>query len=156
MLGELELAYQLAKCLSIAITGTNGKGTTAELVERILLADHRRVLTAGHRARPACSVVEQTRELDFLIFQVKAQQLELTEFFRPTVAVLMNLAPDHLDRYATVADHERSLAGIFRNQQPFDWAVIQSAALAKLQALKVDVPSKLVTFSATDRAAAPQ
>ncbi|MEY4386980.1 MAG: UDP-N-acetylmuramoylalanine-D-glutamate ligase [Verrucomicrobiota bacterium] len=153
MMGELELAYQLAKCLAIAITGTNGKGTTAELVERILLADHRRVLTAGHRARPVCSIVEQTRELDFLILQTKAQQLELTEFFRPTVAVLLNLAPDHLDRYPTAADHERSLAGIFRNQQPFDWAIVQSAALAELRALKLEVPSKLVTFSASDSSA---
>jgi UDP-N-acetylmuramoylalanine--D-glutamate ligase len=150
MMGELELGFQAAKCLAIAITGTNGKGTVAELVERILVANHRKVLTAGHRARPVCSIAEQTNELDFLILQVKAAQLDLTEFFRPSVAVLMNLSPDHLDRYANADDYARTFAGAFRNQQPFDWAVVQSEALERMQALKLNIPSKLVTFSASD------
>ncbi len=150
MLGELELGFQSAKCLTLAITGTNGKGTVAELVERFLLADHRRILTAGHRARPVCSIAERTKELDFLILQVKVQQLELAEFLHPSVAVLMNLSPDHLDRYASADDYVRTFAAVFRNQQAFDWAIVQSAALERLRALKIEVPAKLVTFSATD------
>ena len=51
LISELELGYQQARCLAIAIAGTNGKGTTAELVERILLNNHRKVLVSGHRAR---------------------------------------------------------------------------------------------------------
>ena len=105
ILGEMEFGFQHAKCLSIAIAGTNGKGTTAELVERVLASNHRKTVFAGHQARPVCSVVEQTRDLDFLILQINAFQLELTRFFRPSVAVLMNLAPDHLDRYATADDY---------------------------------------------------
>src|SRR3954463_6799513 len=72
MIGELELGFQQAKCLSIAIAGTNGKGTTAELVERVLTNNHRKTLLSGHRARPVCSVADQTRELDFLILQVNS------------------------------------------------------------------------------------
>lgn len=150
MLGELELGFQAAQCLTIAITGTNGKGTAAELVERILFAHHRKALTAGHRARPVGAVAEQTKDLDFLILQVKAQQLELTEFFRPTVAVLLNLSPDHLDRYANADDYVRTFAAAFRNQQPFDWAIVQSESLARLRALGFNLPAKLVTFSASD------
>jgi UDP-N-acetylmuramoylalanine--D-glutamate ligase len=97
--------------------------------------------------------VEQTRELDYLILQVNSFQLELTEFFRPAVAVLMNLAPDHLDRYANADDYVRATARLFRNQQTFDWAIIQSEALARLQELELPVPGKTITFSANDHEA---
>jgi len=153
IIGELELGYQQARCLSIAIAGTNGKGTTAELVERVLTNNHRKTVLSGHRGRPVCSIVEQTRELDYLILQVNSFQLELTEFFRPAVAVLMNLAPDHLDRYANSDDYVRATARLFRNQQTFDWAIIQSEALARLQALNLPVPAKTITFSANDHEA---
>ncbi len=153
MIGELELGFRLASCLSLAITGTNGKSTTASLVETILLGAHRRTLTAGHRARPICSIVDRTKELDHLILQVKVQQLELIEFFRPAVAVMLNLANDHLDRYSSADDHVRTLARVFMNQQAFDWAIVQSEAGERLKALKVNVPSKLITFSAADNKA---
>jgi len=153
LIGELELGFQQVQCLSIAIAGTNGKGTTAELVERILANNDRKTMMAGHRARPICSIIEQTKALDFLILKVNSFQLETTEFFRPAVAVLMNIAPDHLDRYATRADYVRANSRIFRNQQAFDWAIIQSEALAKFRELDVPVPAKTITFSATDREA---
>jgi UDP-N-acetylmuramoylalanine--D-glutamate ligase len=150
MIGELELGFQQSRCLSIAIAGTNGKGTTAELVESILTHNHRKTVLSGHRARPVCSVADQTKDLDFLILQVNSFQLETTQFFRPAVAVLMNLAPDHLDRYASAAEYCRASARLFRNQQAFDWAIIQSEALARLRELNLHVPSKVITFSATD------
>ena len=153
MIGELELGFRLAKCLTLAVTGTNGKGTTAELIQHILEAGHRRTMTAGHRARPVCSVVEQTKELDHLILQVKAQQLELVEFFRPAVAVLLNLASDHLDRFASADEYVRTVARVFMNQQPFDWAIIESEALERMKALKIEVQSKVITFSAADSTA---
>src|SRR5439155_17961734 len=79
--------------------------------------------------------------------------LELTEFFRPAVAVLMNLAPDHLDRYANADDYVRATARLFRNQQTFDWAIVQSEALARLQELNLPLPAKTITFSARDQEA---
>jgi UDP-N-acetylmuramoylalanine--D-glutamate ligase len=153
LISELELGFQHGKCLSIAVAGTNGKGTTAELVERVLTNNHRKTILCGHRARPVCSVVEQSKDLDFLILQVNSAQLEMTEFFRPSVAVLMNLAPDHLDRYSNVADYVRACARLFRNQQAFDWAIVQSEALVRLRELDLPVPAKTITFSATDREA---
>jgi len=150
IIGELELGFQQSQCLSIAIAGTNGKGTTAEMVERVLRNNHRKVILSGHRARPVCSVVEQTRDLDFLILQVNSFQLEVTEFFRPAVAVLMNVAADHLNRYSSAADYIRANARLFRNQQAFDWAIVQSEALARLRELDLPVPAKTITFSAKD------
>jgi UDP-N-acetylmuramoylalanine--D-glutamate ligase len=150
LIGELELGFQQSKCLAIAIAGTNGKGTTAELVERLLTNNHRKTILTGHRARPVCDVVDQSKELDFLLLQVNSFQLELTEYFRPAVAVLMNLAPDHLDRYASADDYARVHARLFRNQQAFDWAIIQSEALARLRKLDLPIPAKIITFSAQD------
>jgi UDP-N-acetylmuramoylalanine--D-glutamate ligase len=123
------------------------------LVERVLLSNHRKTILCGHRARPVCSVAEQTKELDFLILQVNAAQLETTDLFRPAVAVLMNLAPDDLDRYEGVTDYVRANARLFRNQQAFDWAIVQSEALARLRELDLPVPAKTITFSAQDREA---
>jgi len=66
------------------------------------------------------------------------------------VAVLLNLAPDHLDRYAHADDYARANARLFRNQQVFDWSIIQSEALAELRRLDLPVRGKVITFSAQD------
>ena len=153
IIGELELGAEQSLCLNIAITGTNGKTTTTELIERLLLDNQLRTIAAGNIGRPICSVVDQTRELDFLTLEVSSFQLETICSFRPVVGVLLNITPDHLDRYSNMADYVRAKGRLFENQQPFDWAVIQSEALALLRAQKVNIPSKIITFSATDQSA---
>ncbi|MDA1273938.1 MAG: UDP-N-acetylmuramoyl-L-alanine--D-glutamate ligase [Verrucomicrobia bacterium] len=153
VIGELELGYQYARCLNISITGTNGKTTTTELVDRLLSRSGRRTIAAGNIGTPICDVVEQSREIDFLTLEVSSFQLETTEYFRPAVAVLLNITPDHLDRYVSMNDYVRAKSRLFQNQQPFDWAVIQSEALAQLRSLNLPVPSKIITFSANNRKA---
>src|SRR2546421_1144866 len=150
VIGEMELGYQQSKCLTIAIAGTNGKGTTAEMVERILTHNHRKTLMTGHRASPLCDVVEQSKELDYLILQVNAFQLETTQYFRPAVAVLTNLAAQNLERYSSADEYAGIMARLFQNQQPFDWAVVQAEALDRLRSLDLPVPAKTITFSAFD------
>jgi UDP-N-acetylmuramoylalanine--D-glutamate ligase len=150
LVSELELGAQQATCLTLAITGTNGKGTTAELVERILSANNRKTIVAGDRNRPVCLVADQTKELDFLILKANSFQLETAHQLCPAVAVLLNVAPNHLDRYAGADDYVRAIANVFRNQQAFDWAIIQSEALARLCELGISVPAKTITFSASD------
>ena len=151
VIGELELAAQRMRCLSIAITGTNGKGSVAESIARVLSGQNRRIVMAGPRAQPICEVVEKTADADYLVLQVNAFQLEVAEFFRPVVAVLTNLAPDHLDRYGTMERYIGATARIFSQQQQFDWAVVQSEALEQMRALNLDPPSKVVSFSARDK-----
>lgn len=153
IIGEFELGYQHSLCLNVAITGTNGKTTTTELVERLLGARHIKTIAAGNIGLPVCAVAEQTKDLDFLTLEVSSFQLETIQYFRPAVGVLMNITPDHLDRYERLADYALAKARLFMNQQPFDWAIIQSEALAQLRALKVNIPSKTITFSASNRRA---
>src|SRR5438445_5750572 len=151
LIGELELGYQQSLCLNISITGTNGKTTTTELVERILTHTHRKTVAAGNIGLPLCAVAERTRELDFLTLEVSSFQLETIQFFRPAVAVLLNITPDHLDRYPNMAEYIHAKARLFTNQQVFDWAVVQSEALAQMRSLQLDIPSKVITFSANNR-----
>ncbi|MBI5388388.1 MAG: UDP-N-acetylmuramoyl-L-alanine--D-glutamate ligase [Verrucomicrobia bacterium] len=153
VISELELGWQQSYCLSIGISGTNGKTTTTELVERVLTHNHVKTLAAGNIGLPLCAVAGRTKELDWLTLEVSSFQLETIEYFRPAIAVLMNITPDHLDRYANLDDYGRAKGRLFLNQQPFDWAIVQSEALAQLRGLGVKVPSKIITFSATDRAA---
>ena len=153
LIGELELGYQQSRCLSLAITGTNGKTTTTELIARLLQHAQRKTIAAGNIGLPLCAVADQTRDLDFVTLEVSSFQLETIQYFRPVVAVLLNLTPDHLDRYASMEDYLRAKARMFMNQQPFDWAIIQSEALAQMRALGLEVPSKVISFSANDRQA---
>ncbi len=153
VIGEFELGYQQSLCLNISITGTNGKTTTTELVERLLTQNHLKTIAAGNIGLPVCAVADRAKELDFLTLEVSSFQLETIKFFRPAVAVLLNITPDHLDRYASMAEYARAKARIFENQQAFDWAIIQSEALAQLRALHVEIPSKIITFSANNRRA---
>src|SRR3954463_2023338 len=153
IIGEFELGWQNSLCLNIAVTGTNGKTTTTELIERLLQHNQLRTVAAGNIGLPICSVIEKTRELDFLTLEVSSFQLETIQYFRPAIAVMMNITPDHLDRYAGMAEYGRAKGRIFQNQQAFDWAVLQAETVPLLSAQKVNIPSKIITFSATDKTA---
>jgi UDP-N-acetylmuramoylalanine--D-glutamate ligase len=153
MIGEMELGYQNACCLNVAVTGTNGKTTTTGLIERILSGNQLKTATAGGNGIPFCGLATQTRELDFIILEVNSFQLESIRFFRPAVAVMLNVTSDHVDRYGSMEEYVRTKARLFSNQQPFDWAIVQSEVLAQLKVLQVNIPSKIITFSAYNRRA---
>ncbi|MBM3882227.1 MAG: UDP-N-acetylmuramoyl-L-alanine--D-glutamate ligase [Verrucomicrobia bacterium] len=153
VLSELELGYRLSQALHVAVSGTNGKSTTLGLIERILTQAQRRVAIAGSAARPFCALVEQTRQLDFVLLEAEAAQLEGCHYLRPIVAVLLNLAPGPAHRFPAPMEYVQATARLFVNQQPFDWAVVQSEALAQIRLLGLPVPAKTITFSAVNRRA---
>lgn len=153
LIGELELAFRRSVCLHIAITGTNGKTTTTEMIESVLTQAGRQTIAAGNIGLAACDVADQTRDLDFLTLEVSSFQLETIQYFRPSVAVLTNLTPDHFDRYASMTEYIQAKARLFLNQQVFDWAIIQSEALAQMRTLGIHIPSKIITYSANNRRA---
>src|SRR5687767_12243738 len=151
LMGELELGYQQSLALNISITGTNGKTTTTELVERMLTSNRLKTIAAGNIGTPLCAVADKARDLDFITLEVSSFQLETIQFFRSAVAVLLNITPDHLDRYASMEDYARAKAKIFENQQAFDWAIVQTEALAHLVRIGANIPAKVITFSAVDQ-----
>jgi UDP-N-acetylmuramoylalanine--D-glutamate ligase len=150
---ELELAFEHASCMSIGVTGTNGKTTTSELIEAILKHAHRKTVRAGANGTPLCSVLEHSRELDYLTLDLDCFDLEYSEQYRPSVGVLLNLAPDHLDYFSRAEDYARAMGKLFVSQRIFDWAIVQSEALAQLRTLDVQIPAKIISFSAENRRA---
>ncbi len=150
VVSELELAACHYSCMPIVVAGTNGKTTTAELIERMLTLSHRNVRKAGGSGLAACGLVPDSKNLDYAILEVNSFELESVELFRPSIAVLLNLKPDHMDHYDRMANYARTVARLFQNQQPFDWAIVQSEALALLHSLGVEIPCKVITFSAAN------
>ena len=148
LISELEFGFQHTRCLSIAICGQAGKSTTASLLEKFLKAGKRQARVAGDASAPISAVAPATGHLDFLVLKITAAQLEHTRFFRPAIAVLLNLAPDL--RSAHRPDHLRTAIGLFINQQRFDWTVIQAEALGQLRRLKLPIPGRIRTFSADE------
>lgn len=153
LIGELELGCQCLSLPSVAITGTNGKTTTTELTERVFLASGLKSVAVGNIGLPVCRAVLDGGDYDWLTLEVSSFQLETIRTFRPTVAVMMNLTPDHLDRYPDMASYIRAKARIFMNQQMFDWAVVQLEAWRQMQALDIVLRGRMITFSAQDSTA---
>ncbi len=124
VVGEVELAARELGCPLVAITGTNGKTTVALWTTRILEAQGLRVFAGGNLGRPLVEAVGGT--WDVAVVEVSSFQLATTERFRPRVAVLLNLAPDHLDWHPDLDHYRSSKARIFRNQGAGDAAVVNA------------------------------
>jgi len=126
MLGELEVAYRFCECLIIAITGTNGKTTTTELVHAVLTAGGKKSMASGNIGTAFSSAVQESANLDAMVVEVSSFQLEHIVEFRPRISVHLNLTPDHLDRYATMEEYEAAKWQIFRNQTSDDYAIVNT------------------------------
>ncbi len=101
--GELELAFRFCERPVIAVTGTNGKTTTTQLIESMLNVAGLRTVACGNIGMPFSEAVQRQEEFDIFTVEVSSFQLETISTFRPTVAVWLNLTPDHLDRYPNMA-----------------------------------------------------
>lgn len=123
--GDVELAARWLSIPIVAVTGTNGKSTTVLLIAALLRAAGLRAEAAGNVGRPALELVGSA--LDAAVLEVSSFQLETVDSFRPRVAVLLNLAPDHLDRHGDFAAYRDAKARIFANQTAEDFAVLNDA-----------------------------
>jgi len=120
--GDLELAARALSVPIVAITGTNGKSTTTRLVETMARAAGLRAEAAGNIGAPALGLVGQP--LDVAIFEVSSFQLETTETFRPHIAAILNVTPDHLDRHGSFEAYAAAKARLLEHQRPDDTAVL--------------------------------
>ncbi|MBV8173601.1 MAG: UDP-N-acetylmuramoyl-L-alanine--D-glutamate ligase [Verrucomicrobia bacterium] len=125
--GELELAFRFCTRPVIAITGTNGKTTTTQLIESMLGAAGLRTVACGNIGMPFSEAVQRQDEFDIFTVEVSSFQLETISTFRPTVAVWLNLTPDHLDRYRNLEEYRTAKLRVFENQRSSDFAVTNYA-----------------------------
>jgi UDP-N-acetylmuramoylalanine--D-glutamate ligase len=146
VLGEVELAFRATTADVLAVTGTNGKTTTTALVGALLEDAGRPVVVGGNIGRPLCGEVLTAPADALIVAEVSSFQLETVDTFRPRVAALLNLTPDHLDRHRTLAAYAEAKARIFRRQAEADWAVL-NADDPGAAALAERVPGRLLWFS---------
>jgi UDP-N-acetylmuramoylalanine--D-glutamate ligase len=147
MIGETEFASRYYNGRIIGITGTNGKTTTTELVERILRAGGHDAAPCGNYGVPFSEVVMRDPVPTAVSLELSSFQLETIVTLRPDVSIWLNFAPDHMDRYPTVESYFQAKFRIFANQNAVDTAVIRAGE--KLP----PVTPRVVTFSTEDATA---
>src|ERR1700675_4663296 len=126
MIGEIELAARFLPVTIVAITGSNGKTTTTTLAGEIMTAAGFPALVGGNIGTPAISLAERAKAETVIVLEVSSFQLETIQTFRPKVAVVLNVTPDHLDRHRTFEVYVDAKARIFENQQNTDFAVLNA------------------------------
>ncbi len=151
IVGELELAFRLAKGTFVGITGTNGKTTTTTLVGEIFKAAGRKTNVVGNIGLPVITVSAGSTADDCMIAEVSSFQLQTARYFRPRVSAILNLTPDHLNRHHTMEEYGRVKAGIWRNQGEDDYLVLNAEDSLMLKLCVEDIDpapkAKIVPFS---------
>src|SRR6476659_4835504 len=126
VIGEVELAARYLKGRIVAITGSNGKTTTTSLIGELLRNAGLTVQVGGNIGKPLISMVESSQEDGWTVAELSSFQLETIKTFRPVVAIVLNVTPNHMDRYETFNDYAAAKHRIFMNQTPEDTAVLNA------------------------------
>jgi len=146
VIGEIELAYRHLTGTVIAITGSNGKSTTTSLIGEILRVAGREPIVAGNIGEPLIASLDFERPRTYVL-ELSSFQLETIDKFHAHVALLLNVTPDHMDRYPTFESYAAAKQRVFRNQQPTDTAIINTSVLPVGE--QAPSPAKLLRFSST-------
>ncbi|OPL17905.1 MAG: hypothetical protein AVO35_07010 [Candidatus Aegiribacteria sp. MLS_C] len=124
VIGEIELAYQNSDSPVLAVTGSNGKTTTAEWLAYTLSRAGFEAIAAGNTGYPFSTAVVKHPDADWIALEVSSYQLQTVETFRPVGAAILNITPDHLDRHGDISRYVDAKAGIFINQDGDDVLVL--------------------------------
>lgn len=147
VIGEIELAYTQLKGTVIAVTGSNGKSTTTALIGEILKVAGRQPIVAGNIGEPLIRALDFEKPRNYVL-ELSSFQLESVDTFHANVALLLNITPDHMDRYSTFDDYSAAKYRIFNNQQSSDTAIVNGT---ERRAAPRSSLAKLWRFSAAQR-----
>jgi UDP-N-acetylmuramoylalanine--D-glutamate ligase len=127
VIGEIELASRFIRQPILAVTGTNGKTTTTELLGDMLKRSGFGVFVGGNIGTPLIEYAEGKQAAQYIVAEISSFQLDTIETFRPHVGVMLNITNDHLDRYPDFAAYAASKFRLFENQQAEDIAVLNGS-----------------------------
>jgi len=151
VISELEVGCWFCRSPIVAITGANGKTTTTTLIGRILDHAKKKHVVAGNIGTAFSSVFLELAETDIVVLEVSSFQLDHIETFRPKISILLNITPDHLDRYDhSMEKYAASKARVFENQQPDD-VLIFNADDDWTNRVVSQAKSRKIAFSITHR-----
>lgn len=124
VIGELELGWRFLKHPAVMITGTNGKSTVTTLIGRMLERAGKQVFLGGNLGSPLCEAVIGEQGFDIAVLEVSSFQTDTATSLAPKVVVVLNITPDHLDRYDSFEDYAASKMSLVSRQGPGDVAVL--------------------------------
>ncbi len=123
VIGEVELGWRHSRGRFAAVTGSNGKTTTTALLGEIFAGTGRPAFTCGNIGLPLSEVADRTTDDSLLSVEVSSFQLDTIVDFKPDVAVLLNISPDHLDRHGGLDEYARAKSRLWMNQSRDDWLI---------------------------------
>ncbi|MFA7705541.1 MAG: UDP-N-acetylmuramoyl-L-alanine--D-glutamate ligase [Candidatus Omnitrophota bacterium] len=126
VISEIELASMLCPSEIIAVTGSNGKTTVTTLIGKVLEKSGKNVFVCGNIGKPFSGEVAKMNKGDFVVLEVSSFQLETINNFKPKIAVILNLTPNHLDRYNNIQEYLDAKKRIFMNQDRHDFLVLNA------------------------------
>ena len=150
VISEIELAYNFLKSPVIGITGTNGKSTVTTLTGELLKAYKKNVFIGGNLGTALTDAVLANKKWEQVVAEISSFQLEAIKDFRPKIAVLLNITPDHLDRYDSMEEYVWAKKRIFENQGREDFAILNADDPYTAEIMK-DIKSEAVLFSRLKR-----
>lgn len=124
IVSEIELGYLLSPSPIIAITGTNGKTTVTTLIGRVLEKAGISNLVCGNIGNPFTGELDKLKPDTYVVLEVSSFQLENIITFKPHIAVVLNITPDHLDRYSSFEEYIKAKERIFMNQDSSDYLIL--------------------------------
>lgn len=142
IVGEIELAYRYLQGTVIAVTGSNGKSTTTTLIGEILADAGRQPIVAGNIGEPLIAALDLEKPRTYVL-ELSSFQLETVDAFHANVALLLNITPDHMDRYPNFEAYAAAKMRIFRNQTPRDVAILGESLDTR------DTPARVWRFSSS-------
>src|SRR5438309_6029207 len=126
VIGEIELAARFLRGRVVAVTGTNGKTTTTSLIGEMLRDARLNVQVGGNIGTALISLAESSRDDGWSVVEVSSFQLETIVDFHPAVAAVLNVTPNHMDRYELLTDYAAAKHRVFMNQTPSDVAILNA------------------------------
>lgn len=146
ILSEIEMAYRMAKSPIYAVTGTNGKTTTTALIGELVKKIPQEVGVGGNIGVALCEEVERVAERGCIVAEISSYQLEASSSFRPHIAAVLNITPDHITRHGSMECYQSTKEKIFANQTDDDFLVLNYND-AKVRAMKKHAQSTVMFFS---------
>lgn len=126
VIGEVELAARFLQGRIVAITGSNGKTTTTTLIGEFLKNAGVQTQVGGNIGTPLISLVESSRDDGWTVAELSSFQLETIKDFHPAIAAVLNVTPNHMDRYESLTDYAAAKHRIFMNQTAGDLAILNA------------------------------
>lgn len=145
IIGELEFGYHYFKGDIIAISGTNGKTTVTSMIAESLQKTDKVVFVGGNIGTPFCTHVMQEKQADVAVLEVSSFQLDSNLDFRPKVGLLLNISPDHLDRYTSYSAYADAKIRLFTKQTSADVAIICGTD-DEIMARREQIPATIIEF----------